>query len=40
MLGGSDPRNAPKGVWVYRPKDASLVAQGEDAIPLRIERVE
>lgn len=40
VLRASDPRSAPTGVWVYRPKDASLVARGEDAIPLRIERVE
>lgn len=40
VLGALDPRNAPVSVWVYRPEDGSLTAQGEAALPLRIERVE
>lgn len=40
VLGAPDPRNAPVGVWVYRPKDGSLIRQGEDASGLRIERVD
>ena len=40
VLGVPDPRGAPVGVWVYRPGDGSLTQRGEDAVPLRIERVD
>ncbi len=40
VLGTDDPRNAPISIWVYRPGDGSLLAQGEAAQTFRVERVE